>query len=134
VFNRFVKTRMDEIVLRIQIAFHLAPKNDTEYWKEMKVAASKFHTMEKLLDAVHDLRRKRGDAHYDSASAYTQGTYLTQITHYELPVVFRPLNITPETEKLALEYFNELGQTFKTAGESGMPVDKFYQGMYPELR
>ena len=41
------------------MAFHLAQRNDTAYWRELKVAAQQYHTRERLIEGIFDPKRKR---------------------------------------------------------------------------
>lgn len=58
-FNYYTNSLVEDIKFRIQCAMHLAPRNDSSYWQEMKVAARKFNTLEKLQDTIHSDERKK---------------------------------------------------------------------------
>jgi Tryptophan halogenase len=126
-FNHFAKVRNDDIVFRIQSAFHLAPRNNTEYWQELKIAERKFKTREKFLNAINDPKRRFLSNLKDSF--YNQGALITMASHYGIPNDFT-IDVDAKVEKLAVVYFNELRQYFQNLADTGVKSEKLYTSWY----
>ena len=52
--NQFVTNAVESIKLRIDSGFHLAKKNNTDYWCMQKEAAKKFNTLSRLTEFLND--------------------------------------------------------------------------------
>jgi hypothetical protein len=129
-YNHSVSVRNNDIILRIQIAFYLAKRNDTDYWKEMTIAAKKNRTYERLLNEINNQNRNIKTKNPDFA--YTQGVYQWVCYYYQMPFN-KLIDIDTETEKKALLYFNELKKYHQDLAKMGTPVAEVYKSMYPGL-
>lgn len=103
-FNWYVNELVDDIRFRIQCAFFLAPKDNTVYWHEMKLAADKYKTKERLIETIFSDRKKKQVAFQNNS--YTQNTYINTAIYYGIPLTLPKWNIDKTTEDLAVNFFN----------------------------
>ena len=131
-YNKFVKANCEDIIFRIQTAFHLAPKNNTVYWKEQKIAAAKFHTKEKFIDAIFDPKRRVMPDTKNNPYAYGQHLFVHQAMNFgiELPRDRCLIDISQETERRALEFFDTMSQKNYKVFEHSEPAADFYKKIY----
>jgi tryptophan halogenase len=130
-FNWTVKEITEDIKFRIQCAFHLAPKNNTEYWHAMKEYAIKFNTKEKLLDAIFSERKKGRLSHQNNA--YSQHTFLNTAIYYGIPFKTPDdWNVSPETVELALNLFEFIKNKGKLQSKYAPTSGEFYQALFSD--
>lgn len=131
-FNRHVRDISQDVIFRVQTAFHLAQRNDTDYWRELKVAAAKFQTRERLVEAIFDPRRRRlpGDA---NDLPYSQNVFVNQAIYngIEIPRERCLLNISEHTERLAVEFFEHFDRVNQIKAQAALPITEFYERLYP---
>lgn len=135
-YNQFTRALCDDIIFRVQTAFHLALKNNTPYWQELKVAAAKFHTKEKLLDAIFDQNRKTLPTPTSNHSyGFGQHLFVHQALYsqVDLPVERCLLNIDSATEQNALEFMQQLSAQNKAYANRASSAKDFYKSIYPNL-
>lgn len=130
-FNWTVKEITDDIQFRIQCAFHLAPKNNTEYWLAMKEAAKKFNTKEKLLDTIFSERKKCRLSHQNNA--YSQHTFLNTAIYYGIPFQV-PSNwkFSKDSVDLALNLFEFIDRKGRIQSSSAPTSGQFYQMLFSD--
>ena len=108
-YNDYFNSLVSDITLRHHTFFHLSPRNDTEYWQEMKVFAKKFNTLERLYDACFDEKRKRPRDN-NNPVLYFQPSFIHLCNYYDLPVYNDDrlnLSLSSEDEKLFLQFFEK---------------------------
>lgn len=132
--NHYTRTLCNDIIFRIQCAFHLAVKNDTPYWQELKLAAEKYHTKEKLLDAIFDPNRRPLPG-ADSDFAFSQHVFVHQALYnqIELPANRCLLNIDHTTEQNALKFMQRMSAKNKSYVDAASSINEFYSAIYPTL-
>jgi tryptophan halogenase len=138
-YNEMVRSGSKQIILRIQSAFHLARRNDTEYWRQMKIAARELDTENRLIEAAlsQDHRMypgavcKTGDPY----RLYTNHIFINQALYNQtpLPVERCLLPIDEYTEKLALEFFYYFKNTYELKARHSQPWAKFYESNYSKM-
>ena len=69
-FNSYVSKVIDHIRLRIDTAFHLAPRSDTAYWQRMKQVAIEFDTLNRLNDYMSTNRYEQYYWEHNNKSDY----------------------------------------------------------------
>jgi tryptophan 6-halogenase len=134
-YNRVVSEVSDNITFRINCAMHLAPKNDTQYWQEMKQAERKWNTKEKFLDAQADYKQGKhirlSFRGFESTYGYGRHVFLNQGAYYGIPNIRVPhLNITPQTEQLAVNFFDYYQQRSNIKAQNSLPTSDFYKKFY----
>lgn len=128
-FNWTVKEVTEDIKFRIHCAFHLAPKNNTEYWHAQKEAAKKFHTKEKLLATIFDERKKCRLSHQNNA--YSQHTFLNTAIYYGIPFrVPTDWNFSKETTDLAVNLFHFMDQKGQIQSMHAPTSGQFYKMLF----
>ena len=135
-YNRYVQGITDDVIFRIQCSFHLAPRNDTVYWQEMKEAAKKFNTRQRLIDTVFDPKRKVVTS-LDNPVSYIQHTWINQCAFYEIPIHTDPrairADIDHETEQLALNWFKFFNAKNKIIANNSRTMGDFYKNVSPNI-
>lgn len=132
-FNYKVKAVTDDIRFRIQCAFYLAPKNNTEYWSAMKEAAIKFDTRDRLLDAIFNERKKCRLSHQNNA--YSQHMFLNTAIYYGIPYsVPEHFKISPEIVELALNLFQFVKNKARIQSKYAPTSGEFYKVMFSETK
>jgi hypothetical protein len=134
-----VRSGSKQIILRIQSAFHLARRNDTEYWRQMKIAARELDTENRLIEAAlsQDHRMypgavcKTGDPY----RLYTNHIFINQALYNQtpLPVERCLLPIDEYTEKLALEFFYYFKNTYELKARHSQSWAQFYKNNYENM-
>ena len=123
-FNYYTDSLVEDIKFRIQCAMHLAPRNDSSYWQEMKVAAKKFNTLEKLQDTIHSDERKKYLGYQNKM--YSQHPFITTALYYGLDLKVPDWNIDERTEQLALNWFDFFNNKNKIIAKTSKPIGQFY--------
>ena len=123
-FNWYVDKITSDIRFRIQCAFFLAPKNNTVYWHEMKRAAEKYDTKEKLIEAVFSDRKKKNLVFNNNA--YSQNTFLNTALYYKIPLQIPDWKIDKQTEELAINFFNFVRNKSQIQKDFAISSGKFY--------
>lgn len=132
-FNWAVREVTDDIKFRIQCAFHLAPKNNTEYWLAMKEAGKKFHTKEKLLDTIFSERKKCRLSHQNNA--YSQHTFLNTAIYYGIPFeVPSDWEFSKESVDLALNLFDFIDRKGRIQSVNAPTSGQFYQMLFSDTK
>lgn len=131
-FNRYVWMMSQDIVFRIQMAFHLAQRNDTDYWREQKIAAQRHHTRERLIEGIFDPKRKRTPG-LDHDCPYPQNVLVNQAIYneIEIPQDRCLLNIDPHVEQLAVEFFEHFDRVNQIKAQAAPTITEFYERFYP---
>jgi hypothetical protein len=123
-FNYYTNSLVEDIKFRIQCAMHLAPRNDSEYWQEMKVAAKKFNTLEKLQDTIHSDERKKYLGYQNKM--YSQHTFITTALYYGIDLQVPDWNIDERIKELALNWFGFFNNRNKILAQTSPSTDEFY--------
>jgi len=132
-FNYYTNAIADDIIFRIQCAMHLAPRNDTNYWNEMKIAGKKFKTLEKLLDNIYSDDRKKYLGYQNKL--YSQHIFINTVLYYDIPFSIPSWNIHKQTEELALNWFKFFNNRNKIIAETSMNIGKFYKNtIYKDIK
>lgn len=132
-FNYYVTSIAEDIVFRIQCAMHLAPRDDTEFWKEMKVASQKFNTLEKLQDTIHSDERKKYLGFQNKM--YSQHTFINTALYYDIPLNLPEMNIDKKTIDLAVNWFNFFNNKNRIMAQNSLPIGDFYKNtIYKNLK
>jgi hypothetical protein len=129
-YNDDVYEFVQDIKLRIESSLHLAPRNDTVYWNEMKEAAKKYNTLERITKAVYNPASKfvtpvEGRKWYVGAPQYA-----THALHYGLDIPLPTLNIDRRSEEIALNFFKFFGKHNSINAIHATPVAEFYRKFY----
>lgn len=132
-FNKYAYDLSWDIVFRIQTAFHLARRNDTVYWQEMKQAAKKFDTEQRLIDACFDPRRKTAPGIGNNTLAYSSHMFMNQAIYNQTPIPKERclLNIDHNTEQQALAFFNFFKTSYELKSKTAPSIASFYKNIYP---
>ena len=99
-FNSYVTAAAESIKLRIDAAFHLAPKNDTPYWRRMKEVGVERNTLGRLNELMSSERYRQLSHEHNSKL-----DYFRFCIYYNLDVKFPP-PLMPGSEyktKIAIE-------------------------------
>jgi len=131
-FNKYVWEMSQDVIFRVQCAFHLAQRDDTEYWQELKSAAREFDTRQKLIDAVFDPRRKKLPGNGNDLP-YSQNVFVNQAIYngINLPRNRCLINISERNEMLAVALFQHFDRVNQIKALHAIPITKFYRNLYP---
>lgn len=135
-YNELVGSMNYFIKLRIQVAFHLARRNDTVYWQEMKEAERKFRTRERLIDTSLDPHmRSYNNGRTANNRTYANHTFINQALYNResIPKEQCIINISDFEEKQALIFFKYFADTYKLRAENSTSFADFYRILYPTL-
>ena len=112
-YNAFARRAVDDIELRINTGFHLAPKNDTPYWQYMKEAGKKFDTLNKSINTLFTEERR-----FRPLELYTPQYSLIEFLVYygvDLSVINKPRSdYTLFTEQQALNMFKTVNKIHRS--------------------
>lgn len=125
-FNYFVHNVSEDIKFRIQCGLHLAPRNDTEYWKLMKEAAVKFKTLDRLKENIFAESRKVYQGFENLF--WVQQTFLNTALYYNIPfddVV--DFSFTKQQEDLALNFFEFFNNKNNILAKNAEPLGDYYK-------
>ena len=131
-YNKFVYGMSQDVIFRVHIAFHLALRNDTTYWQELKQAAKKFDTKQRLVDAIFDPNRKHLPGNNNNLP-YSQNVFVNQAIYSQVLIPKQQclLNIDEHKEKLAVEFFQHFDRVNQLKAESAPAITSFYERVYP---
>jgi Tryptophan halogenase len=127
-FNEYATGITEDVKLRIQTVTHLAPKNDSVYWQEMKIAAKKFNTLERINSAMLDDKRRFFKP--SNICWWLQTAWAHHAIYYNLPVNIPTLDISPRDEQIACNFFDYFNNHNRITAESAIPIKDFYQNFY----
>ena len=123
-FNYYTNAIAEDIKFRIQCAMHLAPRNDSDYWQEMKVASTKFNTLEKLKENIHSDQRKKYLGFQNKM--YSQQTFVSTALYYGIPLDVPDWNIDKRTEELAANWFKFFNNRNRILAQTSPSMGDFY--------
>ena len=131
-YNKFVHNISQDVIFRVHIAFHLALRNDTMYWQELKQAAQKFDTRQRLIEAIFDPKRKHLPGSNNNLP-YSQNVFVNQAIYSQvlIPKQQCMLNIDEHKEKLAVEFFQHFDRVNQLKANSAPAITSFYERLYP---
>lgn len=130
-YNNKVNNICNSVKFRIEVAMHLAPKNDTAYWQAMQDAGAKAHTLERLLDIMADDAREIGNNGDRDAFRYTQHTFATHADYYGIKHPQIPHEMfDSQTHLDAMTHFLQSKNQFEALAKSAMPTADFYKQHY----
>jgi tryptophan halogenase len=129
-FNEEVYEFVQDIKLRIESSLHLAPRNDTTYWNEMKEAAEKYRTLERTIKAIYNPASKfvtpvEGRKWYVGAPQYA-----THALYYGCDIPLPTLQIDERSEQIALNFFKFFDEHNRINAQYATPVAEFYRKFY----
>jgi len=127
-FNTITNSMVEDIKLRIQTSFHLAPKNDSEYWHEMKEAAKKYNTLARLKTEVFNPSRR--NVFKKNTVFFGQGTLAHHALYYGIDFPIPKLPLDEHTEKLAIAFFNYFSEHNRINAQFAQPREEFYKKFY----
>jgi hypothetical protein len=124
-FNYVVREITQDIVFRIQMAFQLAPRNDTLYWQAMKKGAVVNHTLEKLKQTAFDLKRKQYVGQQNIM--YQQNVFINTAQYYGLDLGMPDdYKFEKYVEELALNQLNYMDNKNRIQAQNAESMSKFY--------
>lgn len=123
-FNWYVNEINSDIKFRIESAFHLAPKNNSEYWHAMKEAGVKYNTLERFQAALFSTRKKHNLSFQNNA--YSQHIFMNTAVYYNIPIPVPDFNVDPVTIELANEYFKFISNKGYIQSKHAQSMGKFY--------
>lgn len=133
-FNDLVWANTQDIILRIHSAFHLAPRNDTIYWQQMKEFGKEQKTLEQFYDAFYDPNRAKSVK--NAKGIYSMITLTNFCEYFGIPIHKDPRalkNISPATEALLLNFaeFSQKrnGLLYQTANTTAEFTERFRSGV-----
>lgn len=124
-FNYFVYHQCEDVKFRIECAFHLSPRNDTNYWELMKEAAKKSNTLEKIKQVAFSPERKKYQGYQNVF--YTQSTFINTMLYYNIPFDLPEFPFTEEQEELALNFFDYFNKKNYIQAKNAEPMSEFYK-------
>jgi hypothetical protein len=128
-FNDYVRGITDDVILRIQTVTHLAPKNDSVYWQEMKQAARKFNTLEKLKEQVFAQKRRFYQFGHHGCW-WLQTSWANHALYYGIDLEIPELKITSREEELALNFFDYFNNHNRINAQHSTPIRDFHNDFY----
>ena len=127
-YNRYVNGIADDSIFRIETGMFLAPKQDTQYWKDNHQIGIKLRLREKLNDVIMDGRRRFLRKEQDLF--WFQGAHLAQAAYYQLDLPKPNIKMTVEDEQLALNFFKFFNEKNRIQASCAQPVKDFYKQLY----
>ena len=135
-FNKRCSERITDIQLRIQGFMELAPKNNTEYWQRLKIAAKKHDVENELLKLFFDPARNPTSKLFVSniGQAYNREGICHNILYYNLPAEFKTIDIDQFVEDMGLQFFNFNSLRNQERARTAMPCADYYKQLFPDLK
>jgi tryptophan halogenase len=127
-YNWYVNEINTDIKFRIDCAFQLAPKNNTEYWKLQHDAGQRNHTVERLQDYIFSSRKKNNLSFQNNA--YSQHVYLNTALYYGIPLKTPDYDIDQTTWALAKEYFEFVNKKGRIQSSNADSLGHFYDVLH----
>jgi hypothetical protein len=128
-FNKYAHGIAEDVKLRIQTVTHLAPKNDSVYWQEMKIAAKKFDTLDRLREQVFSEKR-RSYSYLNTNCWWLQTAWAHHALYYGIDLNTPDLDITPREEQLAQNFFDYFNNHNRINAQHAIPIKDFYNEFY----
>lgn len=131
-FNKRCCERIADIQLRIQGFLELAPKNNTEYWQRLKVAAKKHDAENKIVKLFSDPARNPKSKIFlpNIGQAFNREGLCHNILYYNLPADFNTINIDQATEDAGLELLNYNSLRNQEHAKLAVSCADYYKRLY----
>jgi hypothetical protein len=123
--NWYIDTFNKDVMFRIEMALHLAPKNDTKYWNLMKEADQKYKTLERFHDVVFS-PRKKNQINYAN-TAYSQHVFINTAVYYGIKLNAPDIKLNQTQIDLATNYFTFMHNKGKIQSSIAPTMGQFYK-------